>query len=134
MSWSKSERADDSHKGCPACCSGQEAKLPKQECQGLHEARRADHDQQGIPRQLLPRRNPRELAHDEFQIALHRRSQRSQCKLSRVAASRALAAKLGRLDARVGGVRLAWRCDARSVDEQLKQMPLWPVQTRSRAY
>ena len=46
--------------------------LAKQECQGLHKARRADHDQQGVARQLLPRRNPRELAHDEFEIALDR--------------------------------------------------------------
>jgi len=47
-------------------------RLAKQERQGLYEARRAEHDQQGVARQLLPGRNPRELAHDEFEVALDR--------------------------------------------------------------
>jgi hypothetical protein len=44
----------------------------KQECEGLHKARCPEHDQQGVARQLLPRRNPPELTHDEFEIALDR--------------------------------------------------------------
>ena len=43
-----------------------------QKCQGLHKARRADYDQQGVARQLLPRRSSGELVHDEFEIALDR--------------------------------------------------------------
>jgi hypothetical protein len=38
----------------------------------LHKASPADHDQLGVARQLLPRRNSGELAHDEFEVALNR--------------------------------------------------------------
>jgi hypothetical protein len=39
-----------------------------QERQGLHTARGAEHDQQRIARQLLPRRNSHDLALDEIQF------------------------------------------------------------------
>jgi hypothetical protein len=45
------------------------AALSKPECDGLDEAHRTKHDQQGVACQLLPGRNSRELAHDEFEIA-----------------------------------------------------------------
>ena len=54
---------------------------------------------------MLPRRNPRELAHDEFEIALDRG--KVCASLGRFAASLALRAKLGRLGARLALQHLA---------------------------
>jgi hypothetical protein len=48
------------------------ARLAKQKGQGLHKARRADHFEQRVARQLLPCRNSGKSAHDEFEIALDR--------------------------------------------------------------
>jgi hypothetical protein len=67
----------------------------------VDKARRDEHDQQRVARQLLPRRNRRELAHDDFEIALDR--SKVGASLVGFAASLALRAKLGRLG---GGLAL----------------------------